>query len=63
MNKDDFKKNEFADFDAFDEDDDFESDMKFEEEKTERDKPPIASTFATEDVVVEVISTIKFNFI
>ncbi|KAK7575547.1 hypothetical protein V9T40_011833 [Parthenolecanium corni] len=53
MNKDDFKKNEFADFDAFDEDDDFESDMKFEEEKTERDKPPIASTFATEDVVVE----------
>lgn len=54
MKEDDFKKNEFADFDAFDEDDDFETDVKLEEERIEQNEPPVASTYGAEDVVVEV---------
>lgn len=54
MKEDDFKKNEFADFDVFDEDDDFEVDIKIEEEKPEADKPPAGPSFSAEDVVVEV---------
>lgn len=53
MKEDDLKRNEFADFDAFDEDDDFETDIKLEEEKTEQDEQP--SSFSAEDAVVEVI--------
>lgn len=55
MKEDDFKKNEFADFDAFDEDDDFETDLKPEEEKSERDERPVSSNFEAEDAVVEVL--------
>ncbi|KAK7601859.1 hypothetical protein V9T40_009300 [Parthenolecanium corni] len=51
MKEDDLKRNEFADFDAFDEDDDFETDIKLEEEKTEQDEQP--SSFNAEDAVVE----------
>lgn len=56
MKEDDLKRNEFADFDAFDEDDDFETDIKLEEEKTEQDEQP--SSFSAEDAVVEVILAI-----
>lgn len=56
MKEDDLKRNEFADFDAFDEDDDFETDIKLEEEKTEQDEQP--SSFNAEDAVVEVILAI-----
>lgn len=55
MKEDDLKKNEFADFDAFDEDDDFESDVKMEDDKTESETPSAGPAFGAEDIVVEVI--------
>ena len=56
MKEDDFKKNEFADFDEFDEDEDFDTDIKVEDEKNESIKPASAgpASFSTEDVAVEV---------
>lgn len=53
MKGEDFKNNEFADFDAFDENDDFETDFK--DEKLEPEKPSAGPTFGIEDMVVEVI--------
>ncbi|XP_065220109.1 PAT complex subunit CCDC47 [Planococcus citri] len=54
MKEEDLKKNEFADFDIFDEDDDFEVDIKVEDEKSEPEQPPPPSApFTAEDVVVE----------
>lgn len=47
----DFKNNEFADFDAFDENDDFESDFK--DEKLEPEKPSKGPALVIEDMVVE----------
>lgn len=58
MKEDDLKKNEFADFDIFDENDDFETDIKVEEDFQETEKPASAPNVKYnnihEEVVVEV---------
>ena len=63
MKEDDFKKNEFADFDEFDEDEDFDTEVKVEEDRNESNKPvPTGSVpFNAEDVIVEVLILLNYD--
>ncbi len=54
MKEDDLKQNEFADFDVFDEDDDFETEPKIEADDSESGTLSQGPGFTIDDIIVEV---------